>query len=141
MSSDYWLGFKKFSKFINKFFLISCLTFPYYKNFPAVFSQPAYIPFISCNITFTFCLPEFGISSGLYLAIAAFVHVPETAMDEYYILIMFIHKKHYIKELYYKTKVILKISLRIHIIWLKVIKYNYYYEVSEYEAKSKKLDS
>ena len=42
---------------------------------------------LSFNITFSFCLPEFDIGCRSYFAITAFVHMPETAMNKYNLLV------------------------------------------------------
>ena len=74
---------KEFIKFANKIFWFSSLAFPDYKEFPSIFSQFAQISFISGNITFSLCLPEFCIGCRLDFTIKAFVHMPETAVNKY----------------------------------------------------------
>jgi len=74
---------KEVCELLCQFFLMSRLAFPDYKNFPAFFSQFTQISFVSCDITFPLCLPKFGICCRSNPAVTAFVHMPETTVNEY----------------------------------------------------------
>jgi len=74
---------KEVCELLCQFFRISCLTLPDHKDFPAFFSKLSEISFVSCNITFPFSLPEFGICGRSNPTVTAFVHMPETAVNKY----------------------------------------------------------
>jgi hypothetical protein len=58
------------------------LTFPDYENFPAGVSQFSEIAFVPFDVALSFCLPEFFAGFGDDFPVAAFVDVPETAVNE-----------------------------------------------------------